>query len=367
MIISAGLKHFIAIKNKKIVSSWINDAEGTVILENSHFYALPKEAHNHIVSVSAGRCFCLAIDDDGKVYEWAIAAFTSEMDAHHRVSIHNTNPAILIDSGIFFNITLFKNNEILVGGNYINEWYGDLKTPPIEATNLSNPVIDISIGIRHIVALRTDGRVVAWGDNTYGQCNIPQELNNVMAVSANGLFSLALTKRGHVVAWGNNDFGQCDIPKDLCDVKAIAAGSRFGVALKRNGTVVAWGMTSYSYSISTRASYHLDATNNPFLKKIKEDKIYKLLGDMSECNLKDIVTVTAGLKGQIIACKNDGSVHVWGYRRPTLQNLCKLTNDKYIINSEGCILMTEKGTLFKTPDCLKPSQNILNSNFGGII
>jgi hypothetical protein len=44
-----------------------------------------------------------------------------------------------------------------------------------------------------------------------------------------------------VVAWGDNTFGQLNVPAGLNDAIAIAAGYGFSLALKRDGTVVAWG------------------------------------------------------------------------------------------------------------------------------
>jgi len=43
---------------------------------------------------------------------------------------------------------------------------------------LSN-VVAIGAGDFHSLALRADGAIVAWGDNNYGQTNVPVGLNNV--------------------------------------------------------------------------------------------------------------------------------------------------------------------------------------------
>ena len=62
------------------------------------------------------------------------------------------------------------------------------------------------------------------------------------AISAGGIFSLALKSDGSVIAWGDNTFGQCNVPAAaLSGVVAIAAGSLHSLALKADGTVVAWG------------------------------------------------------------------------------------------------------------------------------
>lgn len=49
--------------------------------------------------------------------------------------------------------------------------------------------------------MKADGTVAAWGDNYYGQCNVPPGLSNVVAVATGWYFSLALKADGTVVGW----------------------------------------------------------------------------------------------------------------------------------------------------------------------
>ncbi len=118
-------------------------------------------------------------------------------------------------------------------------------------------------GANHTVALKSNGTVVAWGDNTYGQLGcgtntqyygpvaVP-ELSGVIAVSAGGNHTVALKSNGTVVAWGNNDSGQLGdgtttqslspvAVSGLSGVVAVSAYDSHNVALKSDGSVVAWG------------------------------------------------------------------------------------------------------------------------------
>ncbi|HLH54713.1 MAG TPA: RCC1 domain-containing protein, partial [Verrucomicrobiae bacterium] len=47
-------------------------------------------------------------------------------------------------------------------------------------------------GDYHTLALKRDGRVILWGFNTAGQCNVPQGLANVVAIAARGNHSMVL-------------------------------------------------------------------------------------------------------------------------------------------------------------------------------
>ena len=64
----------------------------------------------------------------------------------------------------------------------------------------------IAAGDAHSLALKSDGTVVAWGENSAKQANVPADLTGVVAVSAGIYHSLALKSDGSIVVWGADDF-----------------------------------------------------------------------------------------------------------------------------------------------------------------
>ena len=65
--------------------------------------------------------------------------------------------------------------------------------------------------------------LVAWGDNSDGQTNVPDAaLHGTIAIAAGDAFSVALTKQDSVLVWGR---GMTNVPvAALSDVTAIGAG-----------------------------------------------------------------------------------------------------------------------------------------------
>ncbi|MFT4543264.1 MAG: hypothetical protein ACI835_005734 [Planctomycetota bacterium] len=114
------------------------------------------------------------------------------------------------------------------GGSYWNA----LADVPVLSPGLS--YVELDAGARHTVARVSDGSLVAWGDNQYGQCNVPTpptgldhvEISAGGATStssfmvnrvwntwvANSGHSVAQLSDGSLVAWGNNSHGQCNVP-----------------------------------------------------------------------------------------------------------------------------------------------------------
>ena len=82
----------------------------------------------------------------------------------------------------------------------------------------------------------TDGTVVAWGWNNYGQTNIPAGLTNVVVIAAGDYHNLALPASGEVVAWGWNASGQTNVPANLTNAVAIAAGGYHSLAIINDGS-----------------------------------------------------------------------------------------------------------------------------------
>jgi alpha-tubulin suppressor-like RCC1 family protein len=87
--------------------------------------------------------------------------------------------------------------------------------------------------------------VVGWGDNSFGEIDVPAGLTNVVAIAGGYGFSLALQGNGTVAAWGYNGDGETNVPAGLSNAVAIAAGLSHCLALESDGTVAAWGNNGY--------------------------------------------------------------------------------------------------------------------------
>ena len=75
----------------------------------------------------------------------------------------------------------------------------------------------------HIFFFPLDGRVFAWGENTYGQVGVgaknpniatPYEVSSIAScpiylVTAGGAHSFALTVSGTLFGWGKNEYVLC--------------------------------------------------------------------------------------------------------------------------------------------------------------
>lgn len=76
-------------------------------------------------------------------------------------------------------------------------------------------VVSVATQGFHNSALKSDGTVVVWGDNSAGQLNVPENLKGVVAVAAGLTYNLTLKSDRTVVAWGANNNGQTNVPTDL--------------------------------------------------------------------------------------------------------------------------------------------------------
>jgi alpha-tubulin suppressor-like RCC1 family protein len=151
-----------------------------------------------------------------------------------------------VSAGSNHSLALDQNGTVVAWGD---NSCGQTNVPPAASS-----VVAISAGATHSLALLADGRVVAWGDNTCGQTNVPSGLSDMVTVEAGGYHNLALTKYGTVLAWGNNDRGQTNVPLDLVNVGAVAGGKYHSLALRQDGTLVAWGQWSSGNPVQVPAA-----------------------------------------------------------------------------------------------------------------
>jgi hypothetical protein len=134
---------------------------------------------------------------------------------------------------------------ILRGGYEIFAWtdypatgnqYGQVSDAPEGAD-----FIEIAAGMRHCLALRTDGSIEAWGRDNYGQVSGKPSGNDFVGIAAGRNHSLALKSDGSIVVWGDDGLAQIMDKPSGNDFVAITAGDYHSLALKNAGTIVGWG------------------------------------------------------------------------------------------------------------------------------
>lgn len=187
---------------------------------------------------------------------------------------------------------------------------------------------DVSCGDGFTLAVTEQGTVIGWGNNSYGQCLTPADLNHVVTVAAGGSggFGVALKDDGVVVAWGGRGAsmrtvpaGLVDViafPPDLAEVVKIAVGPRGAIAIKRDGGLVSWG--SQQYPFPERLDNVVDIAAGEFHRlALNQDGTVVQWPESSlsvpppPAGLFDVVAIASGFS-HCLALKKDGTVIGWG-------------------------------------------------------
>ena len=126
----------------------------------------------------------------------------------------------------------------------------------------------ISCGDNHVLAIKNDGSLWAWGGNELGQLGNGQTTDQFSPIqigndkdwakiSAGQEYSLAIKNDGTLWAWGNNKNGQLGdgttinktVPSKIgsdADWQLISAGFNHSLAIKVSGSLWAWGNNNNS-------------------------------------------------------------------------------------------------------------------------
>ena len=249
---------------------------------------------NQTVNVGGTATFTVTVSGTGPfTYQWYFGSTALANATNATLSLNNVQTA---NAGIYYVVVsnaagsvtssyaalrVFSPSSVVVWGNLWNQG-----TPPDGLTG----VVAVAAGNYHTLALKSDGTVVGWGDDTYGQTDVPSSLTNgVVAIAAGGYQSLALKSDGTVVGWGGCGYGEGTPPAGLTGVVAIAAGFYYSLALKSDGTVVGWG-------------YNGDGETT------------------TAAGLTNVVAIAAGSQHGL-ALKNNGTVVSWGWNHDGQTNL----------------------------------------------
>jgi len=323
--ISGGEYFSLALKNDGAVYAWgFNDhgelGNGTITLSTT---PVQVSGLTGITAIAGGDNHSLALKNDATVLAWGFN-FVGQL-GDNTIQTRKTPVAIsgltgvkAVAAGQGHSLALKTDGTVFAWGNNNAGELGIGTTDvgsrvPVQVHNLTG-VATITSGQSHVLALKTDGSIVVWGDDFYGELGngtsglsnlpipVPGLSNNIVGIAGGRSYSLVLKSDGSVVAFGLNSNGQFGggimsnntIPVQtgmLSGLIAVAAGEQHSLALKSDGSVMAWG-------------------NN----------FYGQLGDGTTI-LRNTPTPVTGLSGVIaiaagenhsVALKGDGTVWAWG-------------------------------------------------------
>jgi hypothetical protein len=194
-----------------------------------------------------------------------------------------------------------------------DDYYGESDVP----SGMTNAIM-VSGGIGYSLALLADGTVVGWGNSSVDGW-VPTNLVGVAMEACGYNHNVALFTNGMVTNWGYNGYGELNMPANLTNVAVISAQAWHSLVLASNGMVTAWGYDTGFGESSAPAGLtsvtaiacggrHNLAVSNGFVVPWGDNSYGQL---NVPTGLSNVVDVAAGW-AHSVALKNDGTVVAWG-------------------------------------------------------
>lgn len=201
--------------------------------------------HDRIINIASGGWHNLALSTSGKLFGWGwnehgqVGDGTTEdrfipVDITTHLPLFEDETIVMINAGAYHSFAITSFNRVFAWGANGHGQLGDGskqdRLSPVEMTTSfsleqGETIVTLDGGGSHSLAVTSNGRLMAFGANNYGQMlepkghdhPVPLDLTNrlglnddetVARTAAGGYFNVVLTSEGRVLSWGRNNHGQ---------------------------------------------------------------------------------------------------------------------------------------------------------------
>jgi len=231
--VSASYDHTMAIKTDGSLWGWGQNSEGQLGDGTTIHSNTPKHIMDNVYIVSAGGHYTMAIKTDGSLWAWGSnrsgrlgiswltePSINPEHVMDNVVSVSTSDPTVSAHT-----MAITTDGSLWAWGSNGRGQLGDgTKKDLRNPVHIMDNVSTVSAGGLYTMAVKTDGSLWGWGANSLGSISVDylnenisdvisllnpvHIMDNVAAVSTGTDHTMAIKTDGSLWAWGNNSSGQ---------------------------------------------------------------------------------------------------------------------------------------------------------------
>jgi alpha-tubulin suppressor-like RCC1 family protein len=278
--VSIGAQHMLAIKNDGTLWAWGHNEYGQLGNNSTAHRSSPVQTiagGANWAKVACGDYHTLAIKNDGTLWAWGRNVHGQLGD---NSTVRRSSPVQTIaggstwkdvSSGYGYTAAIKNDGTLWAWGYNVHGQLGNNSTAhrssPVQTIAGGANWAKVACGDYHTLAIKNDGTLWAWGNNTYGQLgdgtfthrSSPVQIGtgqNWNKIAAGLTHSFGMKTDGTLWSWGNNSNGELGLNvgtsfnspqqisgkwKELCDMTTATGGA----AIRVDGTLWVWGHALY--------------------------------------------------------------------------------------------------------------------------